>query len=504
MKPGETSFKNAFWIGIITILFTLPLFGHTQYYISYDDNCRTIYKDIIDLKLESAKEKLEVFSEANPYNLARLHLENYLDFFELFINEDIDRFKILEKRKQIRLDLIEKHISDEDPYKKFVQAEIKLQWAVTRSKFDQLFKAAREVLSAYNLLKENTKDHPSFIYNKKSLSIIHSLIETITIPGLFKKFFGIKGSIKLGIEEIKSVLEYSYNNDFIFNEEADAIYTFILFYQNNQKEKAWTFLNSSRLNPEESLLATFLYAKIAQRSGRNTEAIKILEYKAVGSQYAAFYYLDLLMGISQLRNLDPHCEEHIQFFIDNFKGQHFIKEAHQKMAWAKIIFGEDIAGYKYYMSELNNHGTTLVDDDKQAQKEHEQKTIPNPTLLKARMLYDGGYYEKAHRLLTIKAHNFIVNGIYNLEFNYRLGRTAQALKNYPEAIKYLSNTINNGIDREEYYACNAALQIARIYENQKNLEKAKKYYQLCLTINPNEYKNSLHQKAKTGLERIKS
>jgi len=359
-------------------------------------------------------------------------------------------------------------------------------------------------LNYYNDLEENRELYPDFIYNKKSLSIIHSLIETITIPGIFKKFLGIKGSISLGIEEIQSVIDYSNEQPFIFNEEADAIYTFILFYQNNQKEKAWDFLNQSRINPKESLLGTFLFAKIAQRSGKNEIAIQLLENKPSGEAYADFHYLDLLLGISQLRNLDVTAEENIKYYIENFKGKHFIKEAYQKLAWSKIIFDEDIPSYKYYMSALEENGEALVDDDKQAQKESELQRIPDPVLLKARLLYDGGYYEKAHRLLTRKAHQYIINGRYNLEFNYRLGRTAQALKNYPEAIKHLSNTINNGMVESEYYACNAALQIGRIYENQNQYKKASKYYNLCMTIEPSEYQNSLHQKAKSGIERIKN
>ena len=475
-----------------------------SFYVEYNDACRSIYKDIIDLKINSAKAKLIQIEKSEPQNLARIHLDNYVDFFELFINEDLKQFKLLRKNKDLRLKILEKSLANDDPYKKFVLAEINLQWAVSRSKFDELFKAAREVFAAYNLLKENAREHPDFIYNKKSLSIIHSLIETITIPGIFKKIFGIKGSIALGLNEIEQVLEYSYSENFIFNEEADAIYSFILFFQCNKKEKAWKFIQESRLNPKESLLATFLVCKIAQRSGLNEEAISILHHRPEGDEYMPFYYLDLLEGISQLRKLDPNCREKIDFYINNFDGQHYIKEANQKMAWASLVFDEDIIKYKYYMSQVKDRGVALLDDDKQALKESVNRSIPDPTILKSRLLYDGGYYEPAHRLLTKMAHRYMHQGQFSLEFNYRIGRTAQALKNYPEAIMYLSNTLNNGYHAEEYYACNAALQIGAIYESQNNLELALKYYKTCLKLSPKEYKNSIHQKAKTGINRLEN
>ena len=52
-------------------------------------------------------------------------------------------------------------------------------------------------------------------------------------------------------------------------------------------------------------------------------------------------------------------------------------------------------------------------------------------------------------------------------------------------------------------ACNAALQIALIFEEQQKLKQAKKYFDLCLDISPKRYKTSLHQKANSGLDRIK-
>ena len=54
-----------------------------------------------------------------------------------------------------------------------------------------------------------------------------------------------------------------------------------------------------------------------------------------------------------------------------------------------------------------------------------------------------------------------------------------------------------------YFACNAALQMGLIYEEQKQYAKAREYLTVCLSLSPSEYKNSLHQKAKTVLDRIK-
>jgi len=47
------------------------------------------------------------------------------------------------------------------------------------------------------------------------------------------------------------------------------------------------------------------------------------------------------------------------------------------------------------------------------------------------------------------------------------------------------------------------LQIGLIYEGQGEIGNARQYFQKCLGMKPEEYKNGLHQQAKAGLNRLK-
>jgi tetratricopeptide (TPR) repeat protein len=207
-------------------------------------------------------------------------------------------------------------------------------------------------------------------------------------------------------------------------------------------------------------------------------------------------------GLSLLYKIDTSSVSKIRTYVNQFRGRHYIKEAYQKLAWAALVFNENITAYKYYMSQVELQGYALLDDDKQALKEAEKNKIPDPLLLNARLLFDGGYYQKALTVLTKNAYRYMDNDESNLEFNYRLARVNQVLKNYPEAIKYFSHTIDKGKDTNSYYPCNAALQLGLIYEDQLMYDRAIDNYKRCLNMKPSEYKNSLHQKAKTGLNRI--
>ncbi len=489
------------------LLFAITLAHSTlssqAYTFQYTEQGQQIYQDIIDLKLDKATESLDERIKAEPYNLSYLHLYSYKDFFQLFISEDEAYFKQAQKKKESYLHQLRSRLPDDNPYKKFALAEIQLHSAINRSKFDQLFKSAKEILSAYNLLKENQSAFPDFILNKKSLSVIHSLAETVSIPSILKKLFGINGSLQQGLSEIEEVISYSHAKPgFLFKEEVDAIYLYILMYQANDKAAALAYLKKARLQPKTSLLSAFLVSKIYQRSGLNEKALSTLEGKPVGADYASFPYMDLQIGLCKLRKLDPTALAHIRIYLENFQGRHYIKEAYQKLAWSKLVFEEDIPGYKYYLSQVKKQGHDLVDGDQQAKREEASHEMPDPDLLRARLLSDGGYHEKAYALLVQKAYRYTGASKYAIEFSYRMGRITQALKNYPEALENYRVTIDNGAEQPMYFACSAALNTGLIYESIREYEKAIASYTACLKINPKEYKKSLHQKARSGLQRL--
>ena len=77
--------------------------GSQEFFVDYNSKCADIYTDITDLKLNSARQKIKAYQINDSFNLAYIHLENYIDFFELFISENKSRFNILEKNKDIRI-----------------------------------------------------------------------------------------------------------------------------------------------------------------------------------------------------------------------------------------------------------------------------------------------------------------------------------------------------------------------------------------------------------------
>lgn len=470
--------------------------------ITFTKDATTAYQLVMQLRLKEAQQMIDKVKKETPDNYVVYFLENYIDFFTIFIGENSADFKKLKENKDKRLEMIGK-TDPRSPYYLYCKAEINLQWALVRLKFEEYTKAFFEVKSAYSDLQDNSRKFPGFVANKKSLGVLHAAIGTI--PDEYKWgvswIGGMKGTIDQGIGELEDVINYGKKNEFLFKDEAVVMYAFVMLHLNNKPEKAWQVISTSKIDPKTSPLACFAISNIAIRTGRNELAIKYLTNRPKGTKYYPFFYLDFMLGVAKLHRLDGDAAEHLEIYIKNFKGRNYIKEAYQKLAWSYLADG-NLNGYTLNMANVLKYGKDQLDEDKTAQKEAKGGISPHPLLLQARLLFDGGYLVRAYKLLNATDESYFKSVNDRLEYNYRKGRVAHSLKNYMEALQYYTQTIEKGRNSSSYFACNAALNVGLIYEAQNKTSLAKQYYNLCLSLQPSEYKSSLHQKAKAGLLRM--
>ncbi len=129
---------------------------------------------------------------------------------------------------------------------------------------------------------------------------------------------------------------------------------------------------------------------------------------------------------------------------------------------------------------------------------------PSVVLLKSRLLFDGGYYQRAlNELLDNPVKSFVKNRRDLVEYTYRLARIYHETGNTEKALSYYRQTIARGSNEPYYYAAASAFQMGLIYENSGSYAQADSAYRKCLSIETSEYKTSLDQKAKAGLNRLK-
>ena len=148
---------KAIKFGILIFLLSLSIGGYTQPVLRFSAPFQEAYRDIISLKIKSGQNKLNIIKLNDPQNAMTYYIENYADFFTLFIQEEEAKYNSLLKNKDIRINKI-KASDPGSPYFLFCQAEIILQWATIKLKFGDKISAATDVYEAYRLLRKINKN----------------------------------------------------------------------------------------------------------------------------------------------------------------------------------------------------------------------------------------------------------------------------------------------------------------------------------------------------------
>jgi tetratricopeptide (TPR) repeat protein len=472
----------------------------------FNKDCHEAYQHIISLRLKNGEVIIAGEKLKNPSNQMTVVLENYIDFFKIFISEDKQQFDILKVNKEKRLLSISENPSD-SPIFLWSQATINLQWAFVRLKFGEYYSAAFELRRAFIQLENNEKRYPDFLPNKLLLGLLHALVGSI--PDEYQwivKLASMNGSVNDGIGEMKKVL-LKCGNDVEFGYLREEAMFFLGFAELNllaEPDDSLLLLNSFKPIDSTNLLMVFLKATIEMRTGKNDAASQTLHYRPKGEEYFPFYYLIYLEAESMLRRLDLNAKILYRDFIINFKGFNYRQDAIRKLAWIGLIEG-DLNKYHEWISQVPKQKSGQVEADKQAVREADGLSNPDIELLKSRLLFDGGYYPDALEILTNAAEKRNNSELaVRLEYSYRLGRIFHEMKKYDEALENYQVVLITGINSKLYYPANAALKSGEIYEITHQKQKAIENYHLCLKLKPDEYKSGIHQKAEAGISRLTS
>ena len=146
--------RRHWWFTFFIILLFVPGLSSGQKVFDFNITCRNAYKEIIQLKLESGQQLLNQEKQQNPDNLVPYFLENYIDFFTLFFNEDPAEYKKRIGNREKRLDLMNKG-PDDSPFFLFTKSVIHFQWAAVRIKFGYNWDAGWEFRRSFLQGKEN-------------------------------------------------------------------------------------------------------------------------------------------------------------------------------------------------------------------------------------------------------------------------------------------------------------------------------------------------------------
>lgn len=465
--------------------------------------CVQAYQELVSLQLASGKTHIEKLKQQQPNNLIPIFLENYHAFLLVFTEDNYQSYRAQIVTFNERINELKKG-DKQSPYYLYSQAEILLQSGVLKLRNEDYISAAMDIRKAYKTFEENDALFPDFKANKKSLAMLQCVFGSI--PENYKwgvKLLGLNGDINKGLKEMKEIIDQTTNDNFIFRTETIIEYAFLQFHLGEKPENAWLLLQKEHFPIDGNLMTFYTVGHIGTYGHHLDAALTQLKAAPKGENYTHFAMLDYLKGLGSLYQLQKDAVTYFEDFEAKSMSKNMLKSTYQKLAWCSLIFSNDKSAYKNYMQLALSKGNAISDADKQALHEAESGSIPNVSLLKARLLFDGGYYQRALNLLqNIDELNLKSDNEY-LEYYYRLGRIYHESGNTQSAVVYYTKTIELGYKTNYMFAPNSALQLGLIYEKQGNQEKARYFYQKCLDANNYEYENSIKQKAKAGLNRLK-
>ena len=271
----------------------------------------------------------------------------------------------------------------------------------------------------------------------------------------------------------------------------------------NKKEEAFAFTREYKLDLVNNHLHAYMAVNLAINNKQAEYAKNIILNRNKSDEYLKVGIWDFELGYIRLFHLETtESAKLLNNFVTNFKGRYYLKDAYQKLSWCYYLQG-NMKMAEEVRKNILKKGATDADADKKALKDAKAGTWPNMLLLKARLLNDGGYFSDAAALLQGKTEDDFSSLEDKLEFAYRVARIYDDLGRSDDAIHAYLIAIRLGQYRKEYYAARAALQIGQIYEARGQKSIAIEYYQKCLDMEDHDYKDSLDQRAKSGIARCK-
>src|SRR5579872_6686961 len=214
----------------LAVCLFLPVFSVGQKHYDFNNTCRQAYQSIIELRLEDGSRLLENEKKRDPDNLIPFFLDNYIDFFQLFFNEDAGQFEAWKDRLDQRLEMMSQG-PESSPWNLFTRSVIHFQWAAVQVKFGNNWDAGWDFRRSFLQSRDCAKRFPAFA----AATMLSGAMQVVagTIPDGYKwlsSLLGIRGSITSGMQQLERFLTMGDEWAGLYRDEAIFYYLYLKFY----------------------------------------------------------------------------------------------------------------------------------------------------------------------------------------------------------------------------------------------------------------------------------
>ncbi len=483
------------WVGLLALCLAasavqaqpfVPLYGQA-------------YRLALKLKVDSARQLTAAPATGPDIEAQRLLVQSMADFIECMVREDDQPPPGLEDAMTDRLDALA-DLPDRSPWPNYALGEAYLHRGLVLARYGHEVKAAYMLAKAYNRTKEVRRRWPAFLPARKSMGI-YQMVLGLAPPlkdNWMLKILGLRGDVDGGLADLQAAADSANAQQ----PEAVLLYSMAQMYVRRQPEQGRALLLRYVNNQPDDLAGLALLATVYQQGQQHGRAQAAIRYMRKDAGHLPFYYPLLLEGDLYLQALKTDSAiVPLEKYLAVCSRKRLVKQLHYKLFVAYYLQGDSATANAHFYA-IASYGEVGTDQDRYALHFFKRGIIPDKRLLRARLLYDGGFDERAQRTLdSVLPHQ--LRTISELaEVQYRRARLAQRRKDTAAAERLFLLTISTGGDDPSYYAPNACLQLGRIAYARKQWTAARSWFARVRTYPDHEYKQGLDEQADAWLNRV--
>jgi hypothetical protein len=453
------------------------------------------YAELLKLKVGTCRQLLTAEPAGAPGTLL---VADCADFVELLISQDASRYDATLAAQDARLAQLDR--APAGALRDYGRAEIRLHQALAQLAFGHEVRGAWNLRQVALLTQENARRYPAFVPMRKTLGLCQFGIGSL--PEGYHwllRLLGLRGSVEEGLQNLGRAAAQPHD----FQPESQILLALIRESYYKKGDESLALVSRLAREQPDNLLYSYLVISLHKRQHHGEAALAAYRARPTGPAYLPLAYLHHLVADLLLYRGDyaASTAENQQFLRD-FRGEYYRKDAAFKLYLAAWLGGAPAATAERYRQQINLAGPLTIEEDIYAQRFYHDAQLLNPTLTRARLLTDGGYYAQALSTLQQFRLTAATPVRDRLEAPYRRARVWQGLERLDSARLDYLRTLRLSARLGEppyYFAPQAALQLGYLALAAGQRAAAKSYFEQAMAYPKHEYKNSTDQKAKLAL-----
>jgi tetratricopeptide (TPR) repeat protein len=455
------------------------------------------YRKLLEFKTDSVRLLLDHQVEKDHDRAFKIYLHSLEDVLGLTLTRNDSLYGLYSQKEKdyIRdLDLL----PENDPFTSFVKAEIRLHSAIIRLRYNDQFSGAMRLIQAYKMVHAMMDEQEVPIYVFKTAGVVNILFSLVPEKyDFWLRLIGVRPDLSTGIRQIEKLIE----KKTIFSFEGSMILALLNAYYLNEPQKSVEHILTNNREWQNSLTYQFLSGLVFSKIRDNENSLQAFQHcMNFSGEYGEIPAVNFYLAESYMKKLEfAPAGIYYKRYLSPNNVIDFQKAANYRL-YLISLFDNKSSLAERYRKNVINQGQRISEADKYVYSLVSAGYHPHPEIQKARLLFDGGYYEES----LMKLETIHIAGLTDeekLEYSYRKARVYQELKDFDTARKHYDEVFRTSF-QDHYLMANAHLQMGYIELEAKNQEASADHFREALKYSGVYYKSSIRNEARAGLSLV--